>query len=390
MMKNEQKIPEGWSVKKLGECFSFSVGGDVEKDCFSEVKDAEHPYPIYANALKNEGLYGYSSKYKIKAECVTITGRGDVGKVFYREGYFTPIVRLITAVPCVGINAKFMSYICSKIHFFNESTGVPQLTVPQIKWYKVYIPPLTEQKKIAEILEIWDDGIEKLGKLIEAKKLQKKSLMQKLLTGKHRLKGFSEPWKEVKLGEIFNLKKGHGLSKDDVKNGGDSKCILYGELYTQYSEIIKSVKSSTNVKEGILSQIGDILLPASTTTSGIDLANASTLLDKDVLLGGDIIILRAKHELSYVFFAYLLTHTYKHRIARLAQGITIVHLYGDFLKNMYVCIPMNISEQKAIADILSAADDEINLLNKKLEVLKEQKKGLMQQLLTGQIRVKVN
>ena len=79
-----------------------------------------------------------------------------------------------------------------------------------------------------------------------------------------------------------------------------------------------------------------------------------------------------------------------HDIARLAQGITIVHLYAEFLKSMKVFVPTDITEQKAIADVLSTADHEIDLLNKKLETLKEQKKGLMQQLLTGQIRVKVN
>ena len=208
--------------------------------------------------------------------------------------------------------------------------------------------------------------------------------------GARKNERFSQPWKEVKLGEIFNIKKGQGLSKEVLDDNGLNKCILYGELYTKYSEVIKDIESRTNQSGGILSQIGDILIPASTTTTGIDLANATALLKENVLLGGDINILRAKKEVSSIFFAYLLTHAYKFDIAKLAQGITIVHLYGEFLKNLKVYIPSDITEQKAIADVLSTADDEINLLNQKLEALKEQKKGLMQQLLTGQTRVKVN
>ena len=287
-------------------------------------------------------------------------------------------------------------YLLIQTNKFNNICNVSTGThMPRADWNFVenipfFLPPLPEQEKIAGILETWDKAIEKLSDLIEQKKLLKKGLMQKLLTGKTRLNGFTQPWKEVKLGEIFNIKKGQGLSKDVLDSKGVYKCILYGELYTKYSEVIKNTISRTNKNEKITSNIGDILIPASTTTSGIDLANATALFESDVILGGDINILRTKKEISPVFFAYLLTHSYKFDIARLAQGITIVHLYAEFLKSMKVFVPIDTNEQKAIADVLSTADDEINLLNQKLEALKEQKKGLMQQLLTGQIRVKVN
>ena len=214
--------------------------------------------------------------------------------------------------------------------------------------------------------------------------------MQQLLTGKHRLKGFSTPWHEVKLGDVFSIKKGQGLSKEELNPLGKNACILYGELYTTYNEVIYNIKSLTNVDSGITSQVGDILIPASTTTTGIDLANATALMVSGVLLGGDINILRCKIQSSPIFFAYLLTHIYKYDIAKLAQGMTIVHLYGEFIKKIKVFIPSDLAEQKAIAEILSKADEEIELLNKKLEAFKQEKKALMQQLLTGKIRVKVN
>ncbi len=382
-------LPHNWTIKKLGDVFTLSAGGDVDKSLFSEKQDVEHPYPIYANALTNQGLYGYSSDFKVEQESITITGRGDIGKVFYRKGKYTPIVRLIVGIPKEDISAKYMSYACSQIRFFNETTGVPQLTVPQVSWYKIAVPPLPEQEKIARILSCWDTAIEQMQNLITEKKELKRGLMQRLLTGRIRLPGFRDAWENKKLGDLFVIKRGDGLSKELLRDGGKNKCILYGELYTRYTETINDVYSKTDVNAGVASQIGDILIPASTTTVGIDLANAAALFENGVLLGGDINILRKKEDLDSAFFAYALTNIYKFKLARLAQGITIVHLYGEHIKSVRVLVP-SVQEQHAIADILTKADTEIELLNKKLDVLKEQKKGLMQKLLTGEIRVKVD
>ena len=406
MMQNNQKIPEGWSVKKLS-------------DLCSKISDGIHTTPKYVdkseyhfingNNLRDGHICIYEDtkcvsfeeyikqKQKLGTHTLLMSINGTIGSL---ANYYNEDVVLGKSAAFMNFNdmqtKKYVYTILqtnsTKRYFENELTGstIKNLSLKSIKSMKILLPPLPEQEKIAGILGTWDEAIEKLSNLIEQKKLLKKGLMQKLLTGKTRLSGFTQPWKEVKLGEIFNIKKGQGLSKEVLDDNGLNKCILYGELYTKYSEVIKDVESRTNQCEGILSQIGDILIPASTTTTGIDLANATSLLKEKVLLGGDINILRAKKEVSSIFFAYLLTHAYKFDIAKLAQGITIIHLYGEFLKNMKIYIPSDTSEQQAIADVLSTADDEINLLNQKLEALKEQKKGLMQQLLTGQIRVKVN
>lgn len=382
-MKNNQKIPEGWSVKKLKECLEIKHGKPQH-----DVEDKNGIYPILASG----GEIGRTNSFLCNKPSVLIGRKGTIDKPQYMDTPFWTVDTLFYSLIKSGYLAKYIFYKFETINWnkYNEGSTIPSLSSSTIHSIKVILPPLAEQEKIAEILGTWDEAIGKLSSLIEQKKLLKKGLMQKLLTGKVRLPGSTRPWKEVKLGEIFNIKKGQGLSKEVLDDNGLNKCILYGELYTKYSEVIKDIESRTNQSGGILSQIGDILIPASTTTTGIDLANATALLKENVLLGGDINILRAKKEVSSIFFAYLLTHAYKFDIAKLAQGITIVHLYGEFLKNMKVYIPSDISEQQAIADVLSTADDEINLLNQKLEATKEQKKGLMQQLLTGQIRVKVN
>ena len=397
-MRTNQKIPEGWSVKKLGEtCFFFN--GKAHENCVDE----NGKYVL----INSKFISSNGQVCKRVNACLFPLIENDITIVMSDVPNGKAIAKcflvneadkytLNQRIGCLRTKQAIPQYLVNIIsrnkYFLKFDDGINQtnLRKDQILNCPLLLPPVAEQEKIAGILGTWDEAIEKLSDLIEQKKLLKKGLMQKLLTGKTRLPGFTQPWKEVKLGEIFNIKKGQGLSKDVLDSKGVYKCILYGELYTKYSEVIKNTISRTNKNEKITSNIGDILIPASTTTSGIDLANATALFESDVILGGDINILRAKKEISPVFFAYLLTHSYKFDIARLAQGITIVHLYAEFLKSMKVFVPIDINEQQAIADVLSAADEEIDLLNKKLEALKEQKKGLMQQLLTGQTRVKVN
>ena len=393
-----QNIVQCFKKMKLSECFTFLAGGDADKLCFSETKDDMHPYPIYANALTNKGLYGYSSKYKIKDECITITGRGDIGNVFYRKGFFTPIVRLIVAIPRENINAKFMSYACSKIRFFNETTGVPQLTVPQVQGYKVLVPPLAEQEKIAEILGTWDLAIEKLTALIEQKKLLKKGLMQRLLTGKQRLPGFSEPWKKVKLGECFSFLKTSSYSRAETTDCGEVHYIHYGDIHTKYPLHIfpKDINIYISTKQASKSdclKTGDlILLDASEdyegTTKCVELLNISD--DEKVVSGLHTLALRDSTQ-NFIngFRAYITSIPFvKNNFWKQVTGIKVYGVSKDNLKKIKIPIP-SLSEQKAIADILSKADEEIDLLTAKLSALKSQKKGLMQKLLTGQIRVKV-
>lgn len=153
--------------------------------------------------------------------------------------------------------------------------------------------------------------------------------------------------------------------------------------------MIREIVGRTNANDGFPSKGGDVLIPASTTTTGIDLANATAILESDVLLSGDINILRPKNtKQSAPFFAYLLTHILKHKIASRAQGITIVHLYGAHLKPLTVTIP-DVEEQHAIASIIMDADDEILRLEAQLAALRQEKAALMQQLLTGKRRVKL-
>ena len=127
------------------------MGGDLPKE-YKDIKDYIYKYPIYSNSLTNEGIYGFTNTYKIKGPAITITGRGAIGKTAYRADNYYPIVRLVTLKPKKAdeINLKYAAYCINKVNFYNESSGVPQLTAPQIATYSIYIPFISEQRRTNE------------------------------------------------------------------------------------------------------------------------------------------------------------------------------------------------------------------------------------------------
>ncbi|MDR1474698.1 MAG: restriction endonuclease subunit S [Endomicrobium sp.] len=208
--------------------------------------------------------------------------------------------------------------------------------------------------------------------------------------GKCRLSGFNDNWVNTELGnqKVSVVLKGNGLSKTKVSANGCNKCILYGELFTKYTEIIRSVVSKTDYNEGVRSKCGDILIPGSTTTTGIDLARASVVLFDDVLIGGDINIIRPNLDnIDSGFLAYYITNAKQQEIAVRAKGITVHHLHGRDLLDLPLHIPPTKAEQTAIANILADMDAEIDALTAKLNKAKQIKQGMMSELLTGRIRL---
>ena len=391
------EIKQHWQKIELNEILSISskkfnpIGNNENKKCV----ELEHL------SQETGKLLGYTNS----SEQQSIKNSFEEGQILF--GKLRPYLKKFWKAEFEGVcsseiwvmNGKkvkndFLFYLV-QTEKFNQIANVSSGSkMPRADWNYMSeipfdIPPLKEQEKIAEILTTWDKAITKQTELLRAKELLKIALMQKLLSGEVRFDGFSDKWKEVRIDKLFDFKKGQELSKEKLEKNGIFECILYGELYTTYSEVISEIKSKTNIKEGIKSKIDDILIPASTTTSAIDLAIASTIQKDNVLIGGDINILRKKtNNINGEFISKYLTHIKKMEIAKYAQGITIIHLYSKDFKHLKIQLP-SLPEQQKIAEVLSLADDEINLLKNELEELKLQKKALMQKLLTGQVRVKV-
>lgn len=185
-------------------------------------------------------------------------------------------------------------------------------------------------------------------------------------------------WEEKTLGKVATFSKGKGISKEDIIEKGKIKCVRYGELYTTYSETIINVISSTNIdfKDLVIGEKNDILIPSSGETQ-IDIAKASCLLVSGIALGGDINII--KTTINGIFLSYYLNGAKKREIAKMAQGISVVHLYSSQLQNLNINYPKP-QEQQKIADCLLSLDELIAAQTDKVEALKTHKKGLIQQL----------
>ena len=181
------------------------------------------------------------------------------------------------------------------------------------------------------------------------------------------------------MSDIANLSKGIGISKDQLSADGEP-CVLYGELYTKYkSETIKEVISKTNIDNTKLvkSKANDVIIPCSGETAE-EIATARCVLKDDILLGGDLNIIRL-HGYDGSFMSYQLNGKRKYDIAKVAQGVSVVHLYGEHLKNIKTINP-SLNEQKKIANLLSLLDERISIQNKIIEDLKKLKCAIIEKL----------
>ena len=194
-----------------------------------------------------------------------------------------------------------------------------------------------------------------------------------------RFPEFTEEWKEERLSKIAELSKGVGISKEQLSEDGEP-CILYGELYTKYkSEIIHKVISKTNIESSNLkrSKRNDVIIPCSGETA-IDIAVARCVPFDNILLGGDLNIIRL-HKDDGAFMAYQLNGKRKIDIAKLAQGVSVVHLYGENIKAIKTYNPC-LQEQQKIVKLLSMLDERIEVQNKIIEDLKKLKSAISKHL----------
>ena len=194
-----------------------------------------------------------------------------------------------------------------------------------------------------------------------------------------RFKEFQGEWKEERLADIADLYKGTGISKEQLSDDGEP-CILYGELYTKYkSETIREVISKTNIDNTKLvrSKANDVIIPCSGETAE-DIAIARCVLNGNILLGGDLNIIRL-HGYDGAFMSYQLNGRRKYDIAKVAQGVSVVHLYGEHLKGVKTFNPC-LEEQKKIAGLLALLDERIATQNKIIEDLKKLKSAIIEKV----------
>jgi type I restriction enzyme S subunit len=193
-----------------------------------------------------------------------------------------------------------------------------------------------------------------------------------------RFPEFEGPWSIVSLSDVCDVYRGGTFSKADMDENGLNPCIHYGELFTKYKEVISTIHSKTDKIDGFKSYSGDILMPSSDVTPD-GLAKASAIMLDNVVLGGDMNILRPQTSTNSIFLCYLLNHS-KKEIIKLVSGTTVKHIYPSQIITCKIPIVNDETEQQKIASCLSSLDEAIAAHSQKLELLKAHKKGLMQNL----------
>jgi type I restriction enzyme S subunit len=251
----------------------------------------------------------------------------------------------------------------------------------------ILFPSTVEQQKIADCLTSLDACVAAQGRKVKALKAHKKGLMQQLFTREGetlprlRFPEFRDApeWESQTLGNIVKISKGKGVAKADVVENGKTPCIRYAELYTCYGEIISDVRSrtDTHVNNLVLSEAGDVIIPASGETKE-DIATCACVLDAGVALGSDLNVLRS--DIDGCFLSYYLNGSKRAELAKVAQGDTVAHLYPSQISQLAINFPSDLPEQQRIADCLSALDARTTAEGEKLAGLKLHKKGLMQKL----------
>ena len=396
-------VPKDWNVVPLGKIGEPKMC----KRIFKHQTKLTGSIPFYkistfgnkADSFISTELFNeYRKKFSYpKLGDVLISASGTIGRTVVYKGepaYFQDSNILWIDNDEKLISNEFLAYIYTRTNWIVSDGGIISRLYNENLKKKTFvpIPKNHEQKAIVRVLKDVDELIVCLKKLIEKKNLIKQAAIYKLLTGKIRLPSFKEKWNIKVLKDFVNIYKGKGLSKSLINFSSSKSCILYGELFTTYKNVIDKVVSRTNSNQGFMSEAGDILMPGSTTTTGIDLATASALLVNDVALGGDIIVIRSKNKNDYdpIFLAYYLSYIKKLEIAEMTQGTTIHHLYGSSLNNLSIELPADIKEQNSISNTLIDIEKEHLSLSSQLKKVLNLKNAITYKLLTGKVRLLKN
>lgn len=371
-----------WVENRIADIVKISAGGDVDKVKLKE----SGKYPVIANALTNKGIVGFYEDYKVKAPAVTVTGRGDVGYAVARHENFTPIVRLLT-LQSEKIDVDYFENQINSMRILNESTGVPQLTAPQLGNYKVYHPKIEEQSAIGILFRTLDDLLASYKDNLTNYQALKATMLSKMFpkagqtVPEIRLDGFDGEWEVQSLKELASFSKGNGYTKSDLVNSGN-EIILYGQLYTNYQTVISMVNTFVleTREKSVISKGGEVVVPAS-GESAEDISRASVIEKSGVIIGGDLnIIYPDENKVDSIFLALTISNgSQQKELIKRAQGKSVVHLRNNDLEKVVLHYP-SMEEQQAIGACFSNLDNLINSHQEKISQLEILKKKLLQDM----------
>ena len=324
-----------------------------------------------------------------------VTGRsGTIGKVNFIESDYWPHNTTLWVTSFKGNDPKFVYYLYLNVGLerFGTGSGVPTLNRNDVHEATVPLPPLTEQCAIATALSDVDALIASLDKLIAKKRDMKQAAMQELLTGKRRLPGFSGEWEVKRLGNTAVLKARigwQGLTTAEYQKSGDYFLVTgtdFNAGYIDWANCHYVSELRYKQDKNIQLKVHDVLVTKDGTIGKVALINK---LDKPATLNSGVFVIRPIDNAFYPdFFYYLLcSRLFTDFLDQLSAGSTINHLYQKDFVHFTFSTPPTITEQAAIAAILSDMDAEIASLEQRRDKTRLLKQGMMQELLTGRIRL---
>ena len=301
----------------------------------------------------------------------------------FKNGMVSPAYKTYDITGCsIELLAHWIKSDAAKHFFYNATTVGASMCRRNVEWETLYAQPLflpstDEQDKIASFLSFLTQRIDAQQKYVATLKKYKRGAVRSLLSAKScPLKNAS--WTTAKMGELGYFIKGAPLSKADISEDG-TPFILYGELNTTYNEVVTSVKRRTQaqIDETFLSRVGDVVIPTSGETPE-EISTASCVMLPDVILAGDLNIFRGD-KVDGRIMSYLLNHVVNGKIARIAQGKSVVHIQASELCKLTLTYPDK-NTQNTIIGFLSLLDDKIMNEENLLAFLSVLKEGLLQQL----------
>lgn len=399
-------IPKEWEVKRLGDfCISFSGGTprsgtpSYYNGTIPFIRSGEINQDKTELFLSQEGLENSSAKFVQKGDILYALYGANSGQCSLSK--INGVIN--QAILCIRPNAHpyfLMSVLqFNKNHYYNSylQGGQGNLSGEIVSNYKIALPSTEEQERICSVLLLWDTAIEKQSELIEKFKLRKRALMQQLLTGKKRLPGFRGEWKEVKLGDVSNFLRNNTLSREQLNDDdGVINNIHYGDVLIKYPSIIDCRKEKLQyINDGVsiltdYVENGDVIMSDTAEDETVGrVCEVQNVGNKKILAGLHTMLIRPHDKLFAPYFLgyYLNSEAYHKQLIPLIQGIKVCSIGKVAVQNTVLTIP-SLEEQRIIASVLVKADKEIELANEKLASLQSQKRGLMQQLLTGKKRIK--
>ena len=377
-------IPEDWAVDALGSIAPLQRGFDLP---MSQRRDG--PFPVvYSNGIEN-----FHAQAMVKGPGV-VTGRsGTIGRVHYVKGDYWPHNTSLWVTRFNKNAPRFIYHLYTQIGFdrFASGSGVPTLNRNDVHAFRIAVPTdMAEQHAIAEALSDADAMIESLEQLLTKKRQIKQGAMQELLTGKRRLLGFTGAWATRRIAEIAQVKTGPFGStlheSDYVQMGTPIITVEHlGEFGVTRQNLPLVSDEDRKRLHAYSLDVGDIVF---SRVGSVDRNALIREKESGWLFSGRL--LRVRPDSTKVFSAFLSyqfhTDQFRNSVLVVAVGQTMASLNTKILNSLTVALP-SIAEQIAIASILSDMDIELTTLDARLTKARQLKQGMMQVLLTGQIRL---